>query len=231
MSSCTSVAVWMNSTTAAYSTASSPVIAGQPRRHQQHRRTNPLAAAVLDVAADLRDQVDLRLDVAVRTRARPSRGPPGSARTSGRASCSTALRRRRVTRDNLTILARGVSTKPARGSGRPALDISGLGTWERRPMHGTGHGAPGRDALRAKQPHEVAGEARGQHGDRLAPNAGQRLDHARDPGRLVARAAVRHRREIGRVGLDEQPIGGHQRATVSRSASRPGNVTMPENDM
>ena len=34
-------------------------VPGQPRRHQQHGRANALAAAVLDVAPDLRDQVDL----------------------------------------------------------------------------------------------------------------------------------------------------------------------------
>ena len=40
------------------------LVAAQPRRHQQHGRTDALAAARLDVLADFRDQLDLRLDVA-----------------------------------------------------------------------------------------------------------------------------------------------------------------------
>ena len=40
------------------------LIAAQTRGHQQHGRADPLAAARLDVLADRRDQLDLRLDVA-----------------------------------------------------------------------------------------------------------------------------------------------------------------------
>ena len=39
------------------------LIAAQARRHQQDGGPDPLAAARLDVLADLRNQVDLRLDV------------------------------------------------------------------------------------------------------------------------------------------------------------------------
>ena len=63
MSSWTSVAVWMNSTTAAYRIGAIAVVAGEPRRHQQDGRPDPLAAAGLDVLADLRNQLDLRLHV------------------------------------------------------------------------------------------------------------------------------------------------------------------------
>src|SRR5207237_5713235 len=38
-------------------------VSAQAGRHQQDRRPNPLAAARLDVLADARDQLDLRLDV------------------------------------------------------------------------------------------------------------------------------------------------------------------------
>ena len=38
-------------------------VAAQPRGHQQHRRAHALAAALLDVAADLGDDADLRLDL------------------------------------------------------------------------------------------------------------------------------------------------------------------------
>ncbi len=64
MSSWTSVAVWMNSTTAAYRTARSPGVAGQARGHQEHGGPHPLAAGILDVAADLGNQVDVRFDMA-----------------------------------------------------------------------------------------------------------------------------------------------------------------------
>ena len=39
------------------------LVAGQTRRHQQNGRTHPFAAAVLDIAAHLRDERDPRLDV------------------------------------------------------------------------------------------------------------------------------------------------------------------------
>ena len=64
MSSCTSVAVWMNSTTDGVEHGAIAGVAAQPRRHQQHRRTHALAAALLDVAAHLGNQRDARLDVA-----------------------------------------------------------------------------------------------------------------------------------------------------------------------
>ena len=41
------------------------LIAGESRRHQQQRRANALAAARLEIASDLRDELDPRLDVAV----------------------------------------------------------------------------------------------------------------------------------------------------------------------
>ena len=63
MSSWTSVAVWMNSTTAAFRIARGPGVAAQPRRHQQHRRAHALAAALQKVVADLGNDVDLRLDL------------------------------------------------------------------------------------------------------------------------------------------------------------------------
>jgi hypothetical protein len=39
------------------------VVAGQPRGHQQQGGPHPFAAAGLDVAADLGDQLDLRVDL------------------------------------------------------------------------------------------------------------------------------------------------------------------------
>ena len=63
MSSWTSVAVWMNSTTDGVEHGAVAGVAAQPRRHQQHRRPDALAAARLDVLAHLGNQRDLRLDV------------------------------------------------------------------------------------------------------------------------------------------------------------------------
>ena len=48
-------------------------VAREAGRHQQHGGPDALAAAVLDVAPDLRDEVDLRLDVAVELRSTFSR--------------------------------------------------------------------------------------------------------------------------------------------------------------
>ncbi len=46
------------------------------------------------------------------------------------------------------------------------------------------------------------GERLGRHAPRLRDDAGGRGDE----GRLVALAAMRHGREVGRVGLDEQAV-------------------------
>ena len=63
MSSWTSVAVWMNSMHRRVEHRALAGVAGHARGHQQHGRPDPLAAAVLDVVADRRDQRDLRLHV------------------------------------------------------------------------------------------------------------------------------------------------------------------------
>ena len=84
MSSWTSVAVWMNSTTAAYRTARSPVIAAQPRRHEQHGGPHPLAAARLDVAPDLRDDARPATRRDERTRDPRARGRRESVRRSAK---------------------------------------------------------------------------------------------------------------------------------------------------
>src|SRR5580765_6497587 len=62
MSSWTSVAVWMNSNRRVQHGAVA-LVAAEPRSHQQYRGPDPLAAALLDVLPDLRDERDLRLQV------------------------------------------------------------------------------------------------------------------------------------------------------------------------
>jgi hypothetical protein len=74
MSSWTSVAVWMNSMTEAKrmdelddrgeEDGEVALEAAEAGRHEQHRRADALSAAVLDVAADFRDDRDVRFDVA-----------------------------------------------------------------------------------------------------------------------------------------------------------------------
>ena len=64
MSSWTSVAVWMNSTTDGVEHRAIAGVAAQARGHQQDGGPDPLAAALLDVAAHLGNQRDPRLDVA-----------------------------------------------------------------------------------------------------------------------------------------------------------------------
>ena len=51
-----------------------------------------------------------------------------------------------------------------------------------------------------------------------------------DEGRLVGLAALRHRRQVGRVGLDQQPVE-RDVAHVSRRLSAALKVTMPEIEM
>ena len=83
-----------------------------------------------------------------------------------------------------------------------------------------------RRTLRPEQAVEVAvgflADGRGSH----AANGGQLLDHLRHIGRLVALAAKRDRRQVGAVGLDQQPIrrrGGRG----LRSVSAFGKVATP----
>jgi hypothetical protein len=64
MSSCTSVAVWMNSTTERVQHRALAARARHTGGHQQHGRTDPLAAAVLHVAADVRYHRHRGVDVA-----------------------------------------------------------------------------------------------------------------------------------------------------------------------
>ena len=135
MSSWTSVAVWMNSTTAAYRIDAIALVARQPRGHQQHGRTDPLAAARADVLADLRDQIDLRLDVARELRDRPARGRRGSARRSATGRATTFPQRFRSElyhgrnkRVEVRGRARGQVARRRARAGRPARPRRGRRT-------------------------------------------------------------------------------------------------------
>ena len=114
MSSWTSVAVWMNSITEAYSTARSPRVARHARGHQQHRRPDPLAAAVLDVVADRRDQRDLRLDVARELALDLAKIVANRLEQLGESDGGRFLRGRDSSCQNQNTSAPGVSTRRAR---------------------------------------------------------------------------------------------------------------------
>ncbi len=91
---------------------------------------------------------------------------------------------------NQTILARRVSTRTGRSSRGEQPVARG---WARRPN------------TRSKL--AVTSRSRSPG---ASPRRGNRLRGVDDPGRLVPLAAVRHRREVRAVGLDQQPIGGRR---------------------
>ena len=81
----------------------------------------------------------------------------------------------------------------------------------KRSVSATRSGASpaGRGILR-EQPEEIVGGHASAISSTLdADRFGENRRGVRDIGRLVALAAMRHRREIGRVGLDQQPVVRH----------------------
>ncbi len=206
MSSWTSVAVWMNSTTDAYSTARSPRVARHARRHQQHRRADPLAAAVLDVVADRRDERDLRLDV------------PGELALDLAKVVANRLEHLREGGGG-GFLRGGIQAGPSDHS--RARSVNAASALIR--VRSCSYGLKRRRKFASAAP-PIASPCRpAQRGDRLGD--------AHDVRRLVALAAVRHRREKRAVGLDQQPIERARSAPPRCSSSARGNVTMPASEM
>ena len=83
---------------------------------------------------------------------------------------------------------------------------------------------------RPKSVVEIPGHLRRPASAAGAPRiVGNLLDHLGDVRRLVALAAVRHRRQVGSVGFDQQPVRGDDLAAARMPSAR-GNVTMPAND-
>jgi hypothetical protein len=83
----------------------------------------------------------------------------------------------------------------------------------------------------AEQPEEVVGRDLRDLFHRHVANAGQFGCHMRHEGRFVHLAAIRHGRQIGRIGLDEQSRVPEWLFATSRSACAFLNVTMPEKEM
>ena len=57
-----------------------------------------------------------------------------------------------------------------------------------------------------EQPMEIGAGGLGQALDRLAAQLGEEARRVGDEGRLAGLAAMRHRREEGRIGFDQQPV-------------------------
>src|SRR5687767_536421 len=61
-----------------------------------------------------------------------------------------------------------------------------------------------------EKPPGVVGARRGECRGRNTAHHGKAIERRRDPRRLVAPATVRNGSEVGRVGLDEEPVVGHE---------------------
>ena len=182
-------------------------VAAQARRHQQHRRPDPLAAALLDVAAHLRDERDAGLDVAD----------------------ELAL-------DGLEILADGLEDLAEVGrSGRFLGSVAQRDAVELqfRPQYwfcDGGVNALSLDLAKQLDPAAASKFATSCVAERLRRPPAQRrhlLEHPRHESRLVAFAAVRDGCQVRRIGLDQQAIGRHEGRDVPTSRDDRGNVTIP----
>ena len=194
----------MNSSTEAYKHGALAGVARHPRGHQQHRRPNALAAAVLDVVADGRNDGDLRLHVpselALDLRESSRIGSNICARVAAEGFCAVGF-----TLVHQTISARGVST---RGTPNSCQELS--------------YGPNRRTKFSPVASATCSGVVSAQRSDRLG--------HAHDVRRLVPRAAMGHRREKRAVGFDQQTIERHHPGHFVQ-LRRSGKVTMPASDM
>ena len=68
----------------------------------------------------------------------------------------------------------------------------------------------------AKQPYKIACDVCREVRHRFAAHRRKRLEYTADIGRLVALSTVRNGRQVGAVGLDQQPIGRDNLDGVSK---------------
>ncbi len=87
-----------------------------------------------------------------------------------------------------------------------------------RLRRGVRHGAHAQPNTRAA----FSLHLRGQRFRARAPALGEERGGVHDVGRLVALPADGLRRQVGGVGLDEQPLAGHLRARTRRAPPRSG---------
>ena len=180
----------MNSSTDAIARRARRWDTRHPRGHQQHRRPNTLAAAVLDVVPDRRDQRDLRLHVAGELAldlAKILANRLEQLRESGGGWFLRGGIQARSRSDHI----RGAECQRASAS-NPCVSSWSYGTNSR--VHGFGLPSHRRISL-------IAATLSAQ----LAIDFG----HAHDVRRLVALSPMRNRREKRAVGLDEQSIERH----------------------
>src|SRR5688572_21741051 len=170
MSSWTSVAVWMNSTTAAFSTARSPEY--PPRRAAikstaGRTRLPPLFWMYFPISG-----IRATRDWMWRTN-----------------SCSTRSRSSRI---GSKICARSEAT----------------GTLWAGSLNGMSPGvaSPYQNSATPEKTDEIVAGPFGQLRRGLAAGRREGVQHARDVRRLIPFAAIRHRRQVRAVGLDQDPV-------------------------
>ena len=192
-------------------------VAAEARGHQQHGRAHALAAALLDVAAHLGDERDAGLDVAdelVLDASRSSRiGSKICARSAAVSFCAVSLKGCGFERLGLTIPVFRAHCQRAK-----PLQPRQLAAMGRAP-HEACRRAPAGPKRRAK--FSASWTAMADGGCAAPRPASRRRAHV---GRLVALAAVRHRREIRRVGLDSA-AGRSARRARPRAARAPSETS------
>ena len=106
---------------------------------------------------------------------------------------------------------------------RQRADNASAGEQRRTGGDGDGQALSAHAMSRGVDPEEAEEIGRRRPRDRLHRHAAQPRDlggDVRHVGRLVALAAVRHRREVGRVGLDQQPVERHAARDVLQRRAR-----------
>ena len=103
-----------------------------------------------------------------------------------------------------------------------------VSAWAVNPCIGRYH--TGSRTATTEQPVVVFGGDAADLPDRHLSQGGNSLGHMGHPARLVLLAPVRHRRQKGRIGFDQQPVGGHPAAT-SCTVVAFLKLTMPDIEM
>ena len=166
-------------------------VARQARRHQQHGRPDALAPAVLDVSPDLRDEVDLRFDVAIE-----------------------------LCLDLLQVFPDGLEHLDERGVRRVLLDgVSVLQNVMISPYSSTGCQRIDSCAFMSLRPKQAPQNWRGSAGGGLP--SGTPRSVARSSATLTTHAGSLRLprcgvgRQVGAVGFAQDAIGGHERRDLA----------------
>ena len=196
-------------------------VAAEARGHQQHGRADALAAAHLDVLAHLRESARRATRDGGRTRARRAPARRGPARRSARDPERTSV-------DGFTGSGRACGLTGDKTCRNQTIGFAGVSTRRTRFAVQSSRALTRDPDKRSEVRGDVRRPVAAAASPRASASVAQRL---RDPRRLVALAAMRHRRQKRRVGFDEQPIGRHERARRRAARSAFGNVRMPDSEM